>query len=334
MADSSDSAAPADRAGTPSATGAGDPGGVDQIRILVSFRADSLTHDAVEIAAWLARTDFPPVRVRALSTFVRPWPATSLKKLGGKYVDWFRREARAAEKRVKAAFTDAGIPEKFWDDPVAVFADGPSEHALITAAADKFGADIIAVESDDAAEKGRLKVSNTADALLHSSPRPVCLAPRKVKLSKKGVRRVNFAFLESEWDASLPAVDSAAQLALAWRAPLRVLAFSPTGLSDTPLSKSLDLAGELAADWREHSLAMLDRVRDQLAAKYPKLLLESSVATGNGWGGAVDSLKWKKGDLLCLTSSPAGPLERVFVGSTTSEFLPHVGVPVVIYPTR
>lgn len=303
------------------------------VRVLVALRADRQSSDAVEIAAWLSRSESPTL-VRAVSSFVRPWPAASLKKMGGKYGKWFKREAAAATERARAAFADAEIPEAQWDETVSVFADGPSEHALITDAANEFDADLIAVDSAPEAPKGRLLVSNTADALLHSSPRPVCLAPRKVKLSKKGVRRVNFAFLESEWEANLSAVDKAAQRAVGWGVPLRVLAFSPTGLSDTPLAKNIDLAAELSADWREHSLAMLDRVRDRLATRWPGLDLESEVATGNGWGGAVDALKWKKGDLLCLTSSHAGPLERVFVGSITSEFLPHVGVPAIVYPAR
>ncbi|WP_448854743.1 universal stress protein [Corynebacterium frankenforstense] len=301
-------------------------------RVLIALRPDSQPRDAVEFAAWLGRTAH--VTVRAVTTFVRPWPATSLKKMGGKYGKWFSREAKAARRRVEEALNEAGVPGEMWDDKVAVFADGPSEHALITAAAEDFDADVIALDSDATAPKGRFSVSSTADALLHSSPRPVCLSPRKVKLSKKGVRRVNFAFLEGEFDPEDPALLRSAGRARAWGVPLRVLAFSPTGISDTPLEDSLDLSRELSADWREHSLAMLDRVRDRIAEAMPDLELESSVATGNGWGGAVDALKWKKGDLLCLASNPLGPFERVFVGSATSAFLPHVGVPVVIFPMR
>ena len=60
---------------------------------------------------------------------------------------------------------------------------------------------------------------------------------------------------------------------------------------------------------------------------YDKADLERRMA------GAVDSLKWKKGDLLCLGSSPMGPIARVFIGSTATELLPHVRVPVLVSPT-
>ena len=78
---------------------------------------------------------------------------------------------------------------------------------------------------------------------------------------------------------------------------------------------------------------MLDRARDCIQEKFPELDVTSEIGSGAGWGGAVDSLKWKKGDLLCLGSSPMGPIERVFIGSTATELLPHVGVPVLVCPS-
>ncbi|WP_369415260.1 universal stress protein [Corynebacterium lemuris] len=51
-----------------------------------------------------------------------------------------------------------------------------------------------------------------------------------------------------------------------------------------------------------------------------------------GWSGAIDALTWKKGDLLIFGSTPPGPRERVFVGSTATEFLRHVHVPVLLTP--
>ncbi|ERA48655.1 universal stress protein, partial [Corynebacterium diphtheriae DSM 43988] len=52
----------------------------------------------------------------------------------------------------------------------------------------------------------------------------------------------------------------------------------------------------------------------------------------NGWSGAIESLKWKKGDLLCFGSTPLGAFERVFIGSQATEILPYVSVPVLMIP--
>ncbi|RNE48079.1 universal stress protein [Corynebacterium alimapuense] len=300
------------------------------LRVLVAWRPDSPGPEALEFAAWLSRTT--DVRIRVVSTFVRPWPATSLSKLGGKYQRWFHREAELSEKSVKQALSDVGVARSSWDKEISVFADGPSEAILLTEAADDFDADLIILGSNAAAAKGRFLAGSTADALLHSSPRPLGLAPRATKLSKRGVTRLNFAFLDSHGDENDTSLRFAAQRADALGVPLRVLAFSPSGIADSPVNKKLDFTRELVDEWREHSLAMLDRAHDIVHDAYPELSVESEIGSGSGWAGAIDALKWKKGDLLIMGSNPVGPIARVFLGSTATEFLRHVRVPVVIHP--
>ncbi|MBC3186534.1 universal stress protein [Corynebacterium sp. zg-331] len=302
----------------------------DPWRLLVEWHPDSPRTDSLDVAAWLARTT--EVRIRVVTTFLRPWPATSLQKLGGKYHAWFDKQQRACRKAVIRALERAQVSPRQWDERVSVFLDGPSQHALLTQAAKDFDAHLVILGSTAAAPKGRFLASSTADALLHSSPKALGLAPRAPKLAKNGVKRVNFAYLSTELAERDPSLTHAARLAHAWGTPLRILCFSPSDVADTSPTGSFHLAKELAHDWREHSLAMLDRARDGIAARYPDLELQSEVGTGPGWAGAVDAVKWKKGDLLCLGSHPLGAIERVFVGSSATDFLPHVRVPVIVYP--
>ncbi|AKK09960.1 universal stress protein [Corynebacterium testudinoris] len=299
-------------------------------RLLIAWRPDSPGTEAIELAAWLSRTT--NVRIRVVSTFVRPWPATSLSKLGGKYRKWFHKEAAASEAAVKRALSTAGIDKHFWDETISVFADGPSETVLLTEAAEAFDAQLVILGSDAAAPKGRFLAGSTTDALLHSSPRTLALAPRAVKLSKRGVTRINFAYLESKGDERNDSLHYAAKIAEEWAVGLRILAFSPSGIADAPVNSKVDFTRELVDEWREHSLAMLDRAHDSVHGAFPELDVESEIGTGSGWSGAIDSLKWKKGDLLILSSDPPGAIERVFLGSTATEFLRHVEVPVVIRP--
>lgn len=299
-------------------------------RILVAWRPDSPGTEAIELAAWLSRTT--NVQIRVASTLLRPWPAASLSRFGGKYRKWLQKEAAACESAVRHALTDAGIDEENWDEQFSVSLDGPSESVLLSEAADEFDAHLVILGSDAAAPKGRFLAGSTADALLHSSPKPLGLAPRAVRLAKRGVTRVNYAFLESEIDENDPSLHFAAQLADSWGVDLRVLAFSPSGLADQSFQNKFDFTRELIDEWREHSLAVLDRSHDVLGEFFPDLSVESDIGSGKGWSGAIDALKWKKGDLLILGSTPPGPLERVFVGSTATEFLRHVHVPVLLHP--
>lgn len=301
------------------------------LRVLIAWRPEGRSSESLDFAAWLSRTT--PIQVRVATTFLRPWPATSLSKFGGKYRRWIEREAAACENKVRKALKAVGLPEEYWDENISVFSDGPSEAVLLTQAAADFKADLMILGSSSTAPKGRFLAGSTADALLHSSPQLLGLVPRAARLSKRGVTRINFAHLgeNPEENSSL---FFAADLAARWEVPLRILAFSPSGLTSGTLNEQLDLSAHLTVEWREHSLAMLDRSRDAVMDRCPELTVETDIGSGSGWAGAVEALKWKKGDLLCLGSTPPGPIERVFLGSTATEVLSHVQVPVIVHPVR
>lgn len=306
------------------------PADVSPLRILVAWQPGVGGNEAIDTAAWLART--VPVRIRAASTILRLWPATSLSKRGSGYQKWLRSETRLYTKKVKEAFAAAGIDKHQWDSEAAVVLDGTSESSLLTEAATDFGADLLVVGSHTAAPKGRFLSGTTTDALLHSSPIPLALSPRAVKLSKRGITRINVAYLDPRSEDDHRALYFGGELADRLGVPLRLVAFSPTGLTDATLDDRIDIGRELSDEWREHALAMLDRERDRIIDHVPDLNVDTALGSGNGWSGAVDALKWKKGDLLTIGSTMLGPIERVFVSSTVAQFFQHVSVPVIIHP--
>lgn len=299
------------------------------VRILVSWSPKSAGTEAIDFAAWIARTT--PAHIRVVSTISQPLTVTSLSKLSGSYKKWFKKERATCEDAVRDALSTAGVHKSQWDTNVSVLVAGPSRPQLLEEMAQDFGAHVILLGANQSAPKGRFFSGSTADALLHYSPLPVGLSPRGIKLSKHGVTRINFAFTDRGCDDD-PALLRAACMAHRAGLPLRILAFSPEGLIDVPLDYSPTFPSD-APNWREHSLSLLDRAHDFIADAFPDLEVTTAIGSGNGWSGAVDSLKWKKGDLLCLGSAPMGPIARVFIGSTATELLPHVGVPVLVCPT-
>lgn len=299
------------------------------LRVLVSWSPSSTGTEAIEFAAWLARST--PVQIRVVSTISQPFTVTSLSKLSGSYKQWFKKERATCERAVKQALDGAGVDKDQLDKNVSVLLAGPSRPQLLEQAATDFNAHVILLGANQSAPKGRFFSGSTADALLHYSPLPVGLTPRGIKLSKHGVTRINFAFTELG-RADDPALRHAACIAQRGGIPLRILAFSAKGLVDVPLEYSPTFPSD-APNWREHSLSLLDRAHDFIAEAFPEISVTTDIGSGHGWSGAVDSLKWKKGDLLCLGSSPMGPIERVFIGSTATELLPHVGVPVLVCPS-
>ena len=301
-------------------------------RILISWTPASGGTEPIEYAAWLARTT--PVEVRVLSAFVQPWHEVSMQKLGGKYNKWFAQEAKACKQAVKNTLRAAGIPREQWDKEYSVLMDGPSKPQLLTQAAEEFDADLVLLGPNQGAAKGRFLAGSTADSLLHYSPVPVGLSPRAAKLSKHGVTRLNFALTEEQSIDDVPALIDAAFLASTWNVPLRIIVFSSHGLVNAPINDNLDVALELTSQWREHSLGRLDIARERVGEHFPDLEIRTEIGSGKGWRAAVESLKWKKGDLICLGSSPMGTLERVFIGSRATELLPHLSVPIIVWPTR
>lgn len=304
--------------------------GGSRVRVLVAWQPGVAGDEAVDTAAWLSKA--LPSRVRAVSTLLRLWPTTSLSKLGSRYDKWLNKQNKAYSARVREAFSAAGISESQWDSEVAVVADGPNEAALLNEAAAEFKADLLVVGSRAAAPKGHFLAGTTTDALLHSATTPLVLAPRSVKLSKRGVTRVNVAYLGTKSAEEHPALYFGGQLAQLLGVPLRLVAFSPTGLTDHSLDDRIDISRELSDEWYEQALGMLDRARDLTMEALPDLDVHTALGSGAGWSGAVDALKWKKGDILCLGSTTRGPFERVFLGSTEAQFLRHVSVPVVVLP--
>ncbi|MCG7277226.1 MULTISPECIES: universal stress protein [Corynebacterium] len=302
---------------------------LDPIRILVSWSPSSAGTEAIDFAAWIARST--PVQIRVVSTISQPLTVTSLSKLNGSYKKWFKKERAVCEEAVRDVLVAAGVHKSQLDKNISVLVAGPSRPQLLEEMAQDFGAHVILLGANQSAPKGRFFSGSTADALLHYSPLPLGLSPRSVKLSKHGVTRINFAFTDRGCHED-SALLHAACMAQRGGLPLRVLAFSPEGLLDVPLDYSPTFPTD-APNWHEHSLSLLDRAHDLVAKHYPDLEVTTAIGNGNGWAGAVDSLKWKKGDLLCLGSAPMGPIARVFIGSTATELLPHVRVPVLVCPT-
>lgn len=297
-------------------------------RILVAWSPVNSGSEAIDVAAWIARTT--DVRIRVVTTLLRPWPGPSIAKMGKKYQKWLAKESAAVEKAVRAELDRAGVSDAHLDSTFSQLVDGANEAALLATAAKDFRASLIVLGSGASAPKGRFHPGNTADTLLRASTTPLGLAPRAPKLSKRGVTRISFAIVDEQNHTS--ALNRAATLANSLDVPLRILALSPIGLGDVLTGEDLHVPKDLILEWRENSFATLDRLSDTLHDTHPTLNVETAVGSGIGWNGALDAIKWNKGDLLTFASTAASPLERVLVGSQTTEILRHVQVPVLMLP--
>lgn len=300
------------------------------LRIVANW--DQSGPEAVAFAGWVART--LPARVRVVSTVSRPWSVRSKK--------WLKETEAKHSEHIRAALKEH-VPRSAWDEDFAVVRQGSPRCEILTDEAQRFKADVILLGSKPKAAKGRFKATSTADTLMHSSPVSIGVAPRAVKLSKKGITRVNYAFLDETGSATTSGMGLAAAIAMVLDVDLRIMAFSPeeTYRHDEALAHKT-----LIDEWNETSLALLDRARDvvhDIASRLgvgplKNFEVETRVSAGDGWDTVVESQKWKKGDVLFLDSLPTGSARAgrncVYAGPRTSDFLRHTPVPVVIFPRR
>ena len=251
---------------------------------------------------------------------------------------WLEAEMAAAGESARAALLAAGVPEKMLvEEQLAMVYSDHSETSRLIEAGEEFGADVMLLGSQSDSPDGRYRMGSTADALLHCSPLPLMLVPRNLDFSKAGPTRVNCAYVDTE--QSRQALRHASDLARRWDVPLRLVAFSPAGVSldptqvafgDTVGAAGAGAASPLAEAWQVQAKELLERGRRRALSRHPELEVTTKTGIGASWEEAVGAIKWRKGDLMVMGSSVLGDFNRVFIGPSTNQILRHVPVPVFL----
>jgi nucleotide-binding universal stress UspA family protein len=181
-------------------------------------------------------------------------------------------------------------------------ADSVSE-GLFDAAA-TLGSSLVVVGGANDGVRGRLAVSSLARVMLHSSPVPLALAPRRIrKLKLSGISRVTVALGSHE--------------------PETVVAFA-AGLAER--------AGRPA-----RAVTLVDPGQDasfKPAAVGTTVAWTSESAPGETVSEALAQVSWEPSEVLVLGSSRLATAGRIFLGSTAGKILREVPVPVIMVPLR
>lgn len=294
----------------------------------MTWRPESSGTETAQFVAWLSQTQ--PLVVRTATVISRVWSQQPGSREHEEFEQWIKDESSACAQSAQRALHQAGVPAEMIDPTPSIVETNHSETSVLIEAAKEFQADLMLIGSHPAAPRGRFRIGSTADALLHCSPVALGLAPREAKLSKRGVTRVNCAYVDTE--QSHQALRHAADLAARWEVPLRLVAFSPRGATMYPTEVPFTESYDMMVEWREQAMALLDRGKDRALQRHPNIRIQTEAGAGYGWSGAIMDMKWKKGDLLLLGSSVLGDFNRVFIGPSTNQILRHSPVPVIISP--
>ncbi|HCX83996.1 MAG TPA: universal stress protein [Micrococcales bacterium] len=284
--------------------------------VLVGCAPERSGRHALALAAGLARARGEEVEL--VHAVVRSWPATPGAG-DGEFRQWARESADETTRR--------GLEELALLAPDVVArthtVEARSTVAALHEAIEALHPSALVLGSGAHGALGQVTLGSTANALAHSSPVPVLVAPR-------GHRTVTLDRVVAAWSPADPPELLAEMAEFAREAGLRVRAVTfgraPHGMY--PPEVGLDVEDEVFEAWQTQAREALEAAARAAGLDEG----DASLALGEDWLDAVDAVDWEPGDLLAVGSHGGGVLRRVFLGSTAAKILRHAPVPVVLFP--
>ncbi|MEX5294076.1 universal stress protein [Kocuria sp. CPCC 205268] len=186
--------------------------------------------------------------------------------------------------------------------------------AGLVRAAEELGAQLIVVGAGTGA--GRFSAGPVVDALLHSSPVPVALAPRRypgdVPLTRLSVAVGTRPGAHQVIREAVRAVEHSAL-------DLELISFLEGEAADPGTAEQVRRRVE------EHLEAAADEARRSRPVRV-------RVAAGRTLKKAARDVDWAPGGLLLIGSSRLAQGRQIFLGSTAARLLKHIPVPMVVVP--
>lgn len=285
------------------------------MRYVVGYGPRQRGVDAVNLASTLARSSGATLDLVA----VLPSDAPTFQMYSPDHAYNAELEAQGRE------WLDDGLAHV----PAGVHAEGLVRRAesitqgLLDAATDpeRGEATMIVVGTYHRVRSGRFGLGSLADALLHSSPVPVALAPGEYELHA-GVTRITCA--TGAQPGSQDLLDHAVGWAVAWKVPLRVMSLVAVGESGSD---------ERRQEWTQlaaqHATLLADKATAALPASIP---VTSIVGQGDSLESAVQGLEFDDNEVVLIGSSRLAQPKRLFLGHSASKILRALPVPMIVLP--
>ncbi len=289
--------------------------------VLVAYADGRGGREALELGVALADALGEPLEV--LSVVRRSWGTPSITRVDTEFIEYSRRLAddglAAATARLAELAPGRAVATHRREDR--------SIPAAIVEEARGLDATVVVLGSASDGALGQVVLGSTADRLVHSSPAPIAVAPRGYRAPRDGVERLTFAW------AGDPAESDAIERLVALAAPsavaVRVVTFGLRREAMIPPEVGLDAEDDVFAAWAAQAERSFAELRSSGAIGAD---VETVLAVGDGWRAAVDAIGWAPGDVLVIGSKPAGPVARVFMGSSATKIVRHAPVPVILLP--
>ncbi|NOJ60261.1 universal stress protein [Arthrobacter sp. 260] len=272
------------------------------MRYVVGFTNNDRGRDALALATSLARTQGASIDL--VTVLGRPQDGS----------------VGAGTGRAMAALEEAiqGIPGGVEVVPHVLLADSFAEGLLEVASDLEAGLIVIGAASNGLLR--RFTVGSVANAVLHSSPVPVGLAPRGYRHRDRMTRLSCAVGTRAGAEAVLDvAVDSAARRGM----PLRLISLVALDVNEqADTGEAINLA-------HQHANTVLARAGEQLPEGHETTI---TVAHGRTIEQAIDDIEWDPGEIVFVGSSRLAKRSQLFLGSTANKMLRALPVPMIVVP--
>jgi nucleotide-binding universal stress UspA family protein len=289
---------------------------------VVGSAPDGRGRAVLHLAGMLARS--PDDDLVVCAVVPAPWPP-SPARVDAEYRAYLERTAQEALDKARARLPGE-IPATF------LVHHARSTPAGLLEVAERHDASVIVTGSSATGSAGYVSLGSVTSRLMHSSPRPVALAPRGFRCRPDArVTRVTAAFGGAEGADDL--VIAAAGVAARVGASLRIASFAVRARPPYTSGVGPTADDAMLADWvREIESAARSTLETVGHLSAVPRALEAVVGHGESWEEALEDVEWHDGDVLVVGSSAAGPLARVFLGSRASKIVRHSPVPAIVVP--
>ena len=288
--------------------------------IIAGFSSSRQGPAPLNLAAQVARGTGD--KIIATAIVERPWPPRN-DPVENEYLSYVIEQATQSIERVAGALADD------LDVTTVIHQSTSIPTGLIELAA-IHQANLVVVGSSSSGLLGRVGLGSVTERLVHTAAVPVAIAPRGYSPGSLPVRRLTAAY-GGEADVN-GLVAAAAQLAMTWSVPLRVVSFAVRPVRSFGGSIETSAEDLVVQQWSRRTHDDVVKQLNAVRARIPVPDVDVVVGSGHDWHEAVEAVPWHPGDVLVLGSGAAGPAARVFLGSAASKILRHAPVPVMIMP--
>lgn len=277
---------------------------------VVAYEATAQGRDALELGIAMARLTSAELRICLVLQRAGSVPA----KIYATRSEFEELLALQAEQWLAEALTL--LPGDVVATTHLVWAESTTE-GLLQAAAD-FGSDRVVVGAARDGILHRFTIGSVANALLHSSPVPVALAPSNYR-APDSVSRITCAIgTRPGWEALL---DSVAALTEGLNVDLRFVTLVEIDAAhDKPPT---------TADSGTHLESVLSYYQRHARGSGD---ITTEVGSGASLEAAVEALEWRPDELAIVGSSRLAAPRTIFLGITAHRMLHSLPVPLIVVP--